>query len=492
MLGLESLTKEEMCKVFNAIDTNGNGVLSLDEVEVLMRDKLCADCSPTEADLRVKRFMCRFDANKDGVVSREEFTDCITELATILDKRVFIIGACMGAVGLGTGIISPLLPVLVTQLGLTVQQYGYATSAKGAAQLVANFPAAAAVARLGRVSVMTGGLAMMGAGLVALTAATGAVTMALARGLSGAAASSFGTASTAYLVDISTPLNRARAMATAFLPMSIGLMLGPAIGGHLSSIVGVQGALLAGAAVFGAIAIVCWLIVPETVDQHPYHPKAPSRPADTSIAAWRDLIRVPGVADVVLFNAAGNALEASAQMTLLPLFLIRNLGLSPATAGSVFAGMAAVRVVGSPYIAMLSDKFSPQALLGPGGIMKGLSLVLLPLLVQDLTTLVLVMLLWSIGNTATGPGPRNFISLAAMPAMRVQALALSGTAGDLGFLLGGILGGAVAMRTSVPTAMAAVGIVMLAVSVLFILRAATGFGACPPEDASTSLKSAVV
>ena len=65
--------------------------------------------------------------------------------------------------------------------------------------------------------------------------------------------------------------------------------------------------------------------------------------------------RVPGILDMVAVNFVYSAVQASAQMTLLPVLLTTHLGFSPATVGSVFAGMAATGVVGSRFVAGLSD-----------------------------------------------------------------------------------------------------------------------------------------
>ena len=39
-----------------------------DEVEALVRERLCKECTPEKRDLRVVSFMRRFDIDNDGVV----------------------------------------------------------------------------------------------------------------------------------------------------------------------------------------------------------------------------------------------------------------------------------------------------------------------------------------------------------------------------------------------------------------------------------------
>ena len=63
---------------------------------------------------------------------------------------------------------------------------------------------------------------------------------------------------------------------------------------------------------------------------------------------------------MVIVNFVHSAVQASAQITLLPVLLTTNLGFSPATVGSVFAGMAATGVVGSRFVAGLSDTVGSQ------------------------------------------------------------------------------------------------------------------------------------
>lgn len=45
----------------------------------------------------------------------------VKELATVIDKRIYFIGACMGAVGLGTGILTPVRESALPESAMAVR-----------------------------------------------------------------------------------------------------------------------------------------------------------------------------------------------------------------------------------------------------------------------------------------------------------------------------------------------------------------------------------
>jgi len=289
-MGLDTLSEEELDIAFARMDTNGDGVLSSDEVRALVADRLSAGGSAAEQQARVRGFMTRFDGNGDGQVCREEFKSTIRDIASVVDSRIWPLSACMAASGLSVGVIIPVMPQLVEELSLSVQDFGLATSAFGAARMLANFPAASAVNTVGRVAVLSGSLALMGASFCGYAAATGVASLAFARAMTGAGISGLMSAATTYVTDISNPLNRARSMAPLFAAFSAGLTAGPAVGGYLASAVSMDASFLLSAALFGGLAIAVRRAVPESAPTQAAGLRAAKGPG-SMWASWGFLAR---------------------------------------------------------------------------------------------------------------------------------------------------------------------------------------------------------
>jgi len=144
--------------------------------------------------------------------------------------------------------------------------------------------------------------------------------------------------------------------------------------------------------------------------------------------------------------------------------------MNAAMMGTVFAGMSLINVVASPIAGRMADRFGSQVLLGPGSVCIAAALALMP---HDggLTGLPLPLGLWAIGNTVMGSLPSTLATTAGPPHLRVKAVAMLRTTGDLGFLLGGALGGAVATHTSIGSAFVGSGAALGVAGAMYSARA---------------------
>jgi Major Facilitator Superfamily len=95
-------------------------------------------------------------------LSKEEFVNAVRSKATEIDfRRTLPITASMLLVGSSVGIMSPALPFIVSELGLSSTQFGLTVSAFALSRMLSNVPAAIAVERHGRKPYMTYSLAVV-------------------------------------------------------------------------------------------------------------------------------------------------------------------------------------------------------------------------------------------------------------------------------------------------------------------------------------------
>jgi len=232
-------SSEELKAAFEDIDEDGNGYLDREEVKRLLHSM------DVGKDQQLDSVMLYFDTDKDGRISLEEFEEKIKKIASAIDPRVYTLAASMMIVGSSVGVIIPVMPILVQELGMTTSEFGLVISAFGLSKLLGNVPAAFLVEKYGRRPCLIVSLLGIGTAVGGIAFVHNVWGLAAARFGTGLGVSVYIAASTMYNTDISNPLNRARTLAPVMAGFSAGMAIGPAIGGALVSYIGVHPTFLA-------------------------------------------------------------------------------------------------------------------------------------------------------------------------------------------------------------------------------------------------------
>ena len=164
-LQLATFSHEELRAAFDLADTDGEGHLDRDKVRmVLLRVKQGRACDRQLED-RVERMvsgiMARFDDDRTGRISFEQFETHMVEIADERDPRLWPVACTMLVTGTAVGCILPCMPILVNQLGLSQAAFGTVVAAFGLAKLLANIPCAYLADKYGRRLLMVGGLGVI-------------------------------------------------------------------------------------------------------------------------------------------------------------------------------------------------------------------------------------------------------------------------------------------------------------------------------------------
>ena len=174
----------------------------------------------------------------------------------------------LGIDALGVGLVIPITPELVRQLtgghatgaafavGLTVAVFAFA-------QLLASPILGALSDRFGRRPVMLLSISGIAANYVLLAWAPSLAWLYLGRLLAGATSANVSTAS-AYIADVSTPVQRARRFGLVGATFGAAFVFGPALGGWLGGI-SLRLPFVVAAALAGANALYGLLVLPESL-----------------------------------------------------------------------------------------------------------------------------------------------------------------------------------------------------------------------------------
>ncbi len=135
---------------------------------------------------------------------------------------------------LGIGLIIPVLPTLMNELGLNGKTIGYLTAAFAIAQLIVSPLAGKAVDRFGRKIMLVIGLFIFGISEFLFGMGQDLWVLFISRILGGISAAFIMPAVTAYIADITTPQTRPKALGYMSAAINTGFIIGPGIGGFLA------------------------------------------------------------------------------------------------------------------------------------------------------------------------------------------------------------------------------------------------------------------
>lgn len=304
--------------------------------------------------------------------------------------------------------------------------------------------------------------------------------------ITGLGVAGLSTAATLTIADISTPRNRAATMAPMMSGFAAGMCIGPAIGGELADMVGVNATFgIVGLSYLTIAGINNFLLSETKRDERkggipnffvendmPWRNASERKSILKDLAVKKplgvlasvrdafsqqaDLLKDSKIRNVVIMNGFYWMALSGSQMTLLPLMLTsgnHGVAMCASDVGKVYMGMSLVQVLANPIVGMLVDRIGKKrAIIGGTGLLSA-TMVALPS-VLDLTSdlsndygyygLAATMGLWSLGGTMLSTAPVAYVSDVVADKRRAQAIALLRTVGDVGFFAGATSTGALA------------------------------------------------
>ncbi|ALC85451.1 multidrug MFS transporter [Bacillus sp. FJAT-22090] len=135
---------------------------------------------------------------------------------------------------LGIGLVIPVLPTLMNELGITGTTIGYLTAAFAIAQLIVSPFAGKAVDKLGRKIMIVIGLFIFGISEFLFGLGKEIEVLFISRILGGIGAAFIMPAVTAFIADITNLDTRPKALGYMSAAISTGFIIGPGIGGFLA------------------------------------------------------------------------------------------------------------------------------------------------------------------------------------------------------------------------------------------------------------------
>ena len=295
-----------------------------------------------------------FSRNSSGVgeeMSFEDFKRIITDMAEEKDPRVYPIAGTMLIAGTAVGVILPVMPVLVTNIGLSQGQFGVIVASFGLSKLLVNIPAATMTDIYGRRNVMVGGLGFISIGMLGFAFASSFEHMVMSRLMTGCGVSALITGATMSVIDISTPLNRTRMVAPMTAAFSVGTILGPGVGGFLAEHLGISQTFMCVSGIFMGNLLYSRFFIQETLKRSKQEENELEDNQEgqfmRAINQWRPIFEDRKLRNLMALNTSYWISLSGSNMTLLPLMLSSpdKFDLNPSWIGAAFALQSITSVV---------------------------------------------------------------------------------------------------------------------------------------------------
>jgi multidrug resistance protein len=257
----------------------------------------------------------------------------------------------------------PVLPDYATRFNASPTTIGLLFASFGVTLLVLSIPMGAISDRVGRKGPMMLGLGLLATATLAFAYAESLPMLFAARLLQGAADGMTWIVGFAMIADMYAPEERGRAMGLAMGGSTLGIIIGPVIGGWLYEIGGIRLPFLCVAAIAVVDLLVFAAVAPVT------------RGSGVSTPMRRVMTHRPVVICALVVIAGGGTIAMLEP--IIPLLLQARLGLGPAAVGTLFGIAAIASTTMHPIYGRLSDRWGGRRLMLVGLIGSALVLPLL-------------------------------------------------------------------------------------------------------------------
>jgi MFS family permease len=345
----------------------------------------------------------------------------------------------------GQGVVSPILPLYASEFGVSATMVGLTLTVFAFARLILNVPAGIIADRYGRRVLLVGGPLLTAVGMFGSGQADGIWVLLAWRFVAGAGSAFYMSGAMTYLIDIAPPEKRTRYVATNQWALSVGVALGPGVGGVIADSYSLSTPFTVVAVLAVLTAIYAAVRLPETRDLALAEQAAGD--ATPPVSTWSFVRSTPfllvGLSTMTIFMT-----RAGTRGTLMPLHASETLGWGPAEVGVVFTLTGLITLTTLLPAAWAADHIGRRSVVLFSGVFAGLGAVLTGSLATP-AGFVIGNIVMSLGTGTAGPAPAAYVADIAPPGRRGMAIAMYRSAGDIGFLAAPPLLGLLSEVTSI-------------------------------------------
>ncbi len=346
----------------------------------------------------------------------------------------------------GQGVVSPILPLYASDFGVSATMVGLTLTVFAFARLILNVPAGLIADRYGRRVLLVGGPLLTAVGMFGSGQADTIWVLLAWRFVAGAGSAFYMSGAMTYLIDIAPPEKRTRYVATNQWALSVGVALGPGVGGMIADAYNLSTPFTVVAVLAVLTAIYAAIRLPETRERALEEQAAAAQNAPP-VSTWSFVRSAPFLL-IALSTMTIFMTRAGARGTMMPLHASEALDWGPAEVGLVFTLTGLITLTTLMPAAWAADHIGRRNVILFSGVFAGLG----ALLAGSIATpagVVMGNIIMSLGTGTAGPAPAAYVADIAPPGRRGLAIAMYRSAGDIGFLAAPPLLGLLSEMTSI-------------------------------------------
>ena len=364
----------------------------------------------------------------------------------------------------GQGVVGPVLPLYAKDFGVSATVVGLTLTVFALARLILNVPAGIIADRFGRRILLIGGPILTSIGMFGSGFSGDIWSLLIWRFVAGAGSAFYMSGALIYLIDIAPSDRRARYVATNQWALSVGVALGPGIGGLVAE----RWGLAAPFHLVGAIGLVAALYaifrLPETRNSM----SADSDGTRTHLRKASVIIRSTPFVAIAFVTGTIFMTRAGTRATLVPLHADETLAWGPGEIGLVFTVTGVMTLFTLWPATWATENIGRASVILFSGIAAALGTFVIA---SSSTPLWFVIgnVILTLGTGTAGPAPAAFVADLFPEQLRGLGIGLYRSAGDIGFVLGPPALGWLSDSASMSIAFQAAGCLVGAAGIYFVL-----------------------
>ncbi len=378
-----------------------------------------------------------------------------------IPRESFLLAGSLFLIVSTTNIMTPLLPDIRTDFGVSIATAGVIVGSYGLARLLIDLPAGLVSDRIGHRRISLAALVLLVASCVLGLNASSVELLILARVGSGISVAILATVILSSLSATATPTNRGKVMSLFHVANNVGIAVYPLIGGLIGAVLGWR-ATFAVTLVLTVIAGAILLPVLLRIDPRRARAARWTAGAATRILHGRE--RAVAIAATNVGVVANMINRHGFRNTILPLYAATALGLGGISIATAIALMAITGLLVATPGGMLGDRIGRRRI-----ITAGLAAIaagdLVFLLTHDLVTFLLAAGLIGFGDFFSS-SQTALLSEIVPPDLRTKVLGGYRFSADLGAFVGPVLLAAVMDLVNAQAAIVLAAAVLLTASLV--------------------------
>jgi MFS family permease len=395
--------------------------------------------------------------------------DRVTIGEIVRDPAIRVAVLIIFVIMIGFGIVAPILPLFARSFGVSYEAASLLISAFAFARLIIDPVAGPLVDRWGERAVSIVGVLILGVSTF-LTALAPTFTLAvILRGAGGAGSSMLFAALYSYLLKVVPSERMGRTFGLLYGSVNIGLIAGGPLGGAIAHFGGLKAPLFtyAGLCVLGALLYLRYMREPPPrtaaaiAGDHAVEGDSVMRARIREIGS---LLRQPAFLLVLALNFTFFWIAAGGYDTMVPLFAGEHLGLSTIGVGAMFGITVCTELLVLYPSGSLADRIGRRPILVPGLLGLGAFMAAIGWTTGPVSLGIVVGLV-GLCSGSVAPLPPSMLS-DVVPGGTGTSVGVFRFAGDLGFVLGPVVGGVVANAAGFRWAFAVVAMLPALVALL--------------------------